>query len=325
MGAHVTGYALHPEHAEGIYSTSKVARAMGPVRGDIRDTLPLRHCMRLTRPEIVFHLAAQALVRRAHRNPAATYDINVTGTQNVLDACRWSGSTRAVVVVTSDKVYENRDGNVPFVEDDKLGGQEPYGVSKAAAEMVVQAFRNAQETDSTMAVATARAGNVIGGGDWAEDRLVPDAMKAFGQGQALVVRNPGATRPWQYVLDPLCGYLLLAERLYQGEQWWRGAWNFGPGPDETISVADIADRLVDRWNERDDSPATWHMMAQDNAPYEAKTLAVDSGKARSHLGWEPRMPLDDALAETVGWYTALRAGADMDRLAAAMVAAYANP
>lgn len=325
MGAQVTGYALPPENENGIYLTSNVAGRMGPVRGDIRHALHLRHCARLTRPEVVFHMAAQSLVRRAHRDPAGTYATNVTGTQNVLDACRWSGFTRAVVVVTSDKVYENTEDRRAFVETDRLGGHEPYGVSKAAAEMVTAAFRTALGADNPMGVATVRAGNVLGGGDWAEDRLVPDAMRAFGSGSDLAVRNPGATRPWQYVLDPLCGYLLLAEELFSGEAHWRDAWNFGPDPADIVSVGDLTGMLAERWNLRDDAPAGWHMAQQDNAPYEAQFLGVDSTKARTQLGWVPRMPLDQALDETVGWYTAVRAGADMARLAAAMVAAYATP
>lgn len=325
MGSNVTGYALPTEYTNGIYGTSVVPQSITSVRGDIRDITSIRECVRLMRPEIVFHLAAQSLVRRAHHDPAGTYATNVSGTQNVLDATRGSPNARAIVVVTSDKVYENRDAGKPFTEDDRLGGVEPYGVSKAAAEMVAQAFRHGLEADSPIGVATARAGNVIGGGDWAEDRLVPDAIKAFSAGAPLTVRNPGATRPWQYVLDPLCGYLLLAERLFQGDRICRSAWNFGPDMSDSIPVADVADKLVESWNENSDIPASWQMVAQAGAPYEARFLGVNSTKAQTELGWHPRMPLDLAIAETVGWYTAQRNGANMARLSAAMIAAYALP
>ena len=325
MGARVNGFALPPEHAAGIYTAAGVAGRITPVNGDIRDLTPLRYCMQITRPEVVFHLAAQALVRRAARDPVGTYRSNVIGTAHVLEAARLTPSVRAVVVVTSDKVYDNRDDGRAFSEDDRLGGREPYGASKAATEMVVEAFRHGLGEDYPLAVATVRAGNVIGGGDWGEDRLVPDAMRAFAAGTALTVRNPGATRPWQYVLDPLSGYMMLAEQLFNGHPAWRGAWNFGPGPGKAAPVAEIADELVRLWGEHGGATAGWQAAAQDGAPYEARFLGVDSSKAQSALGWYPRVPLDLALAETVGWYAAQARGSDIARLSAAMIAAYMEP
>jgi len=317
MGADVTGYALPPENGDGIFIAADVGRGMTPVTGDIRDISRLKQCISLMRPEIVFHLAAQAIVRRAHRDPHTTYAINVSGTAKVLDAAHAYPFVKTVVVVTSDKVYENTAADRPFREDDRLGGLEPYSVSKASAEMVTAAFRH-NLGDHPLAIATARAGNVIGGGDWGEDRLIPDAIRAFRHGMPLEVRNPISTRPWQHVLDPLCGYLLLAERLTQGDRSWRTAWNFGSAI--STDVAQLADIVVEHWNKTGGSPAAaWHATLQHGAPYEARSLRLDSSKAMMELGWRPRLPLTQAIEWTVDWYLHQAHGVPMEGPSLAMI------
>jgi CDP-glucose 4,6-dehydratase len=281
--------------------------------------------MHLMRPEIVFHMAAQSLVRRAHQDPVETYDVNVVGTVKVLEEIRRCRSVRATVVVTSDKVYKNDNRGRAFTETDALGGDEPYGASKAAAEFAVAAFRKSLAANRRLKVATARAGNVFGGGDWAEDRLVPDAMRAFAGGLPLILRNSGSTRPWQYVLDPLCGYLLLAERLFAGDDDAASAWNFGPDEAVGTPVSDVADLLVEYWNDTGAGDASWESAQERAAPYEARTLGVDSTKARTHLAWQPRISLEDGLAVTVTWHRAQLDGADMATAAAVALDAYLAP
>ena len=248
-------------------------------------------------------------------DPEETYSTNVVGLSGILDAVSRCGTTRALIVATSDKVYENREQGRPFVEDDPLGGVEPYGVSKAVGEFICEAFRSSLPEDTDLAVATVRAGNVIGGGDWAEDRLIPDAMRAFLDNRPFSVRNPDSTRPWQHVFDPLAGYLMLAERLYYGDTSWRTAWNFGPdGTEKTMAppVREIADRLVAGWNNLDgSSTARWQDDSEAEAPYEAQLLSVDSTKARNELNWAPRISLEQGLDLTLAWYMALKRGQDM--------------
>ena len=273
--------------------------------------------MRAAAPEVVFHLSAQALVRRARAEPDETFETNVMGTLRVLEAVRATPSVKAVVVVTSDKVYDNREWPWPYRETDALGGKEPYGASKAASEMVVQAYRHSyfSDADRPVAIATARAGNVIGGGDWAEDRLVPDAMRAFIAKTPLVVRNPAAVRPWQHVLEPLIGYVRLADALLGGLTIpGDGGFNFGPAGDDARSVCDIADALVARWGDG----ARWE---RDPAvhPYEARLLEVDSSRARSVLGWSPKWRLDEGLAHSVDWYRAVASGKDAREVTLAQI------
>ncbi len=319
FGAQVTGYALPAEHQEGIYVAADVARGIVPVNGDLKDRSRLRHLVELMRPDVIFHLAAQALVRRGHADPLGTYMSNVMGTAEVLEAARLSPFVRAVVVVTSDKVYENIDEGRAFKEGDRLGGLEPYGVSKAAAEMVVTAFRHGLNGEGP-AVASARAGNVLGGGDFAEDRLVPDAIRAFRSYTPLEIRNPQSTRPWQHVLDPLAGYIMLAERLCEGDPMWRRAWNFGA--ETAAPVYTLADKMVELWNRAGISEASWVSSADPTAPYEAKVLALDSTETRDSLDWWPRLGLTDALSWTMDWYIAQAMGESMYGTSAAMIDSY---
>ena len=318
LGARVTGYALAPEPGPSLFEAARIGElAATSVIADIRDRARLTAAMRAAEPEVVFHLAAQALVRRARAEPDETFETNVMGTLRVLEAVRATPSVKAVVVVTSDKVYDNREWPWPYRETDALGGKEPYGASKAASEMVVQAWRHSYFSagDRPVAIASARAGNVIGGGDWAEDRLVPDAMRAFAAKAPLVVRNPSAVRPWQHVLEPVAGYVRLADALLGGLAVPDdGGFNFGPAGGEARAVRDIADALADRWGDG----ARW---ARDPAahPYEARWLEVDSSRARAVLGWSPKWRLDEGLARTVDWHRAVLSGADARALTLAQI------
>ena len=308
LGARVTGYALAPEPGPSLFEAAGIGElAAASIIGDIRDGDRIKQAMGAARPEVVFHLAAQALVRRARAEPDETFETNVMGTLRVLEAVRATPSVKAVVVVTSDKVYDNREWPWPYRETDALGGKEPYGASKAASEMVVQAYRHSYfGGERPVAIATARAGNVIGGGDWAVDRLVPDAIRAFSANVPLVVRNPSAVRPWQHVLEPVAGYVRLAEALLGGlEAPHDGGFNFGPAGDDARPVRDVVQALMMRWAEA----ASWHRDPSVQ-PYEARLLEVDSSRSRSVLGWSPKWRLDEGLARTVDWYRAVASGQD---------------
>ena len=311
MGARVTGYALDPPEGPSFFASTGLGRAITDKRGDVRDVAATRAAFEDARPEVVFHLAAQPLVRESYRAPVETYATNVVGTACVLDACRTCSSVRAVLVVTSDKCYDNRDSTRGYLETDRLGGHDPYSSSKACAELVCDAFRRSYFVAATpaIALATARAGNVIGGGDWSADRLLPDLIRAAAQGRETLIRHPEATRPWQHVLDPVHGYLLLAERLLEAPRGFDEAWNFGPDPASEVSVGEVVSRAARRWPGR----IRWRRDAGTH-PHEARRLALDSGKAHQKLGWQPRLSLDDALQLTLEWYARALAN-DKDLLA----------
>ncbi|HKP90218.1 MAG TPA: CDP-glucose 4,6-dehydratase, partial [Thermoleophilaceae bacterium] len=277
----------------------------------------VRAAVAAARPEIALHMAAQPLVRRSFDEPLQTYDANVMGTAHVLDALRDSPDARAVVVVTSDKCYEPRPDGRPCREGDPLGGADPYSSSKACAELVTAAYRSS--FPGGPAIASARAGNVIGGGDWAEDRLVPDAMRAAADGGELVVRNPDAVRPWQHVLNPLAGYLALAERLWD-DPGAAGAWNFGPDPGDELPVSEIAGRVCDLWG----GGLGWRA-EPDGGPPETALLRLDSSKARAQLGWTPAWDIDAGLRATVDWFRSLRDGEDAAAVCARQIAGYNGP
>jgi CDP-glucose 4,6-dehydratase len=322
LEAQAGGFALAPASVPSLYEVARIGDVGPSIIGDIRDREQLSSAMRAAQPEIVFHLAAQALVRPARAQPLETFSTNVMGTAQVLEAVRETASVKAVVVVTSDKVYDNVEWDWAYRESDRLGGKEPYGASKACTEIVVDAYRHSYFSgpDRTVQIATARAGNVIGGGDWAEDRLIPDAVRAFSAGQPLVVRNPAAVRPWQHVLEPLSGYLRLAEALVDGTPLpGHPAFNFGPYSEDAVPVSAIADQLVSRWN----SGAAWRQ-DQGFQPYEARLLEVDSARARSVLGWSPRWRLREALDRTVDWYKAHYAGKDMRAFTLSQIDEYLN-
>jgi len=304
-GARVTGFALPPPTDPAFYRATALDRMVEGIEGDIRDAAHLARALAAAKPEIVLHLAAQPLVRPAYADPLGTFSTNVMGTANLMQAMRGLDSLRAAVIVTTDKVYDNREWLWGYRENDALGGREPYGASKACAEMVVDAFRDSYfaPREHTVGIATLRAGNVIGGGDFATDRLVPDAVRAFAQQAPLRLRNPKAVRPWQHVMEPVAGLLTLAERLAESPRAYAGPWNLGPAEGEAKPVAWVADRLAELWGEG----ATWTHALGDE-PYEARLLALNSAKAAAALGWSTRWPLDEALAHTVAWYKAHRAG-----------------
>jgi len=297
LGARMTGVALPPSTTPSHWNL--LGLAMADRRLDIRASADLAALVAEGQPEIVFHLAAQPLVRRSYRDPLETWSTNVMGTVNLLDACRHARSLRAIVVVTSDKCYENREWERGYREADQLGGHDPYSASKAATELVAASYRGAffGARDAPL-IATARAGNVIGGGDWSEDRLIPDLVQAIASGTNLEIRSPAATRPWQHVLESLGGYLLLGARMLEGDRRCAQAWNFGSVPEDNCTVADVLARMRGFWPD-----LAWHVTEQAQ-PHEAHLLQLDSSKARKVLEWRPVWPLDTALEATVRWYRA---------------------
>lgn len=311
LGAELHGYALEPSTDPSLYELGAVDDVVRSTIADVRHVERLRSAVAAARPEVVFHLAAQPIVRRGLEDPLETYAVNVLGTANLLEAVRGSESTRAVVVVTSDKCYAP-NGSKAHREDDRLGGDDPYASSKACAELVVAAYRRSFRLPPT---ATARAGNVIGGGDWSEARLVPDVLRAFGREETAEIRHPQAVRPWQHVLNPLLGYLELAERLATAPGF-EGAWNFGPAAADTTSVREVADRLARLWGDG----ASWTPGAGD--PREAAYLSLDSAKAQELLRWSPVWDLEQSLANVVAWYRSYLGGASVADVTRTQIAAF---
>ncbi len=295
LGAEVTGLALAPVEPS-LFSVAGVGEIVASRLVDLRDAGAVAAVVREARPQIVLHLAAQALVRASYRDPLATFATNTMGTAHLLDALRGQGDVRVAVVVTTDKVYLNREQRAPYREDDPLGGHDPYSASKAAAEIVAASYRNAFLAGQGVAVATARAGNVIGGGDWSEDRLIPDAVRAWNDGVVLDVRRPDAVRPWQHVLEPLAGYLRLAESIWQSPDL-AGAYNFGPALDEAVSVGEVLAIARAAYG-----AGEWRSFARDTDPHEAGLLALDSARAAAQLGFAPRWALSEAVRRTMLWY-----------------------
>lgn len=305
MGADVTGFALPAPTEPSLFEAARIGELVRHIEGDVRDAAALRHIVEACKPEVIFHLAAQPLVRLSYREPVETYATNVMGTVHLLDAARYVDSVRAIVCVTSDKCYENREWIWPYRESDPMGGHDPYSNSKGCAELVVSAWRSSFFAQGGPLLASARAGNVIGGGDWANDRLIPDMVRAMVSGTAPLIRSPGSVRPWQHVLEALHGYLMLAERLLDGESAFAEGWNFGPSDEDARPVSWIVDRLQAAWGGHLETLA-------DNGPqpHEAKLLRLDSSKARTKLGWRPVLPLDDALCWISEWHKAVEDGGD---------------
>ncbi|MGE3541419.1 MAG: CDP-glucose 4,6-dehydratase [Candidatus Tectimicrobiota bacterium] len=295
LGAQVTGLALPPATSPNHWDLLHLD--LPEHRIDIRNAPAVQQAIDQAAPEIIFHLAAQPLVRRSYRDPLETWSSNVMGTANLLQACRDVPTLRAVVLVTTDKVYANREWAWGYRETDRLGGHDPYSASKAASELVVESYRKAFfHAPGAPLLATARAGNVVGGGDWSEDRLIPDLVRAVSTGIPLEIRSPNATRPWQHVLECLGGYLLLGQKLLQGQQSYGEAWNFGPAASDNRTVVEILTHLQDHW------PALVWQMTQQPQPHEANLLYLDNAKAQASLGWRPVWSLETALTVTANWY-----------------------
>jgi CDP-glucose 4,6-dehydratase len=302
LGAVVGGYALVPETDPNLFSILRLDKRVKHIVGDVTDYTGVSAALSGFGPEIVFHLAAQPLVRRSYAQPVRTYATNVMGTAHVLEACRGLKDLRAIVVVTSDKVYENQEGVAGFRESDRLGGRDPYSNSKACCELIVQAYRSSffgtrSVGGAHVALASARSGNMIGGGDWSECRLVPDAMRAFIASRPLEVRSPVSTRPWQHLIDPLRGYLVLAQALCTSIDFSSG-WNFGPFKKDLWKVADLADALVSEWG----TGASWKNCSDPHNPYEAGRLSLDCSRAHDRLRWVPSIPLTRGVVLAVEWY-----------------------
>jgi CDP-glucose 4,6-dehydratase len=310
LGARVSGYALAPSGTPTMFELARVGEVLEHhYLADVRDQAAMTAAMREAAPELVLHLAAQALVRHSYADPVATWSTNVMGTVHLLDAVRACPSVKAALVVTTDKCYENQNWPWGYREHDRLGGNDPYSASKSGAELVAHSYRSSFFGAGGPLIATARAGNVIGGGDWSADRLIPDAVRAVQQGRALPVRNPHATRPWQHVLEPLHGYLLLAARLLDGDATCAGAYNFGPDAADNLPVAALLDGLCAHWPQLE-----WRRDGTQHPAKEAALLYLDSSKARQELGWQVRWPLAAGLQKTAEWYAA--AARDPDRMRA---------
>lgn len=311
MGAHVVGYALQPPTTPSLFETACVAKGMVSVTGDVRDFDHLRSVIAEYAPQIIIHMAAQPLVRYSYSNPIETYATNVMGTVHLLEAVRQVGGVKVVINVTSDKCYENQEWLWGYREFEPMGGHDPYSNSKGCSELVTSAFRKSyfNSTDfhsHGVALASVRAGNVIGGGDWAEDRLIPDIIRAIVQDRPVMIRNPHAIRPWQHVLEPLSGYLVLAQKLWEQGRNHAEAWNFGPMEDDAKPVAWIVERLAEIWGDG----ASWDI-DQAEHPHEAHYLKLDCAKAKTRLGWHPRWNLEQTLQHIIAWYKAYQGKADM--------------
>lgn len=317
LGAEVVGYALPPPTYPNLFEAAGVAGGMESVYGDVRDLPHLKETINRYKPAIVIHMAAQSLVRRSYVDPVETYSINVMGTVHILEAIRASRGVKAVVVVTSDKCYDNRESLYACREQDAMGGRDPYSSSKGCAELVVAAFREAFFKGNNVGLASARAGNVIGGGDWAQDRLVPDIVKAISEGRSVLIRNPHSVRPWQHVLEPLRGYLQLAERLYFDSSRYAEGWNFGPDEGDQWSVDRVVRYFINLWGDG----VAWELDTRGQPP-EARCLKLSCAKAKAKLSWHPLWSLDKGLEATASWYKAYFSNKDVRRLSLQQIEEY---
>ena len=324
LGAEVVGYALNPPTDPSLFEVADVESGMQSIMGDVRDPVRLLSVFSGFRPEIVFHLAAQPLVRHSYVDPVETYSTNVMGTVHLLEAVRKTSGVRAAVNVTSDKCYENREWVWGYRENEPMGGYDPYSNSKGCSELATSAFRNSffnprDYARHGVAIASARAGNVIGGGDWAQDRLVPDILRAIGKREPVVIRNPHAIRPWQHVLEPLSGYLKLAQRLYEEGPSYAEGWNFGPNDEDAKPVSWIVENMTRKWG----GGASWKLDGAEH-PHEAHYLKLDCSKAKTRLGWQPRWGLEQALEMIVSWHKAYLGNGNMKSFCIGQVNEYMN-
>lgn len=302
LGAKVIGYGLDPYTEKDNFVLSDLNNKIVDIRGDLRDEEKLQKVFCEYKPEIVFHLAAQPLVRLSYEKPKETYEVNVMGTLNVLECIRKTESVKVGVMITTDKCYENKEQIWAYRENDPMGGYDPYSSSKGCCELLISSYRNSFMNPKDYekhgkAIASVRAGNVIGGGDWSKDRIVPDCIRALIANKTIEIRNPNAVRPWQHVLEPLGGYLLLASKMYENRTKYCGGWNFGPDNNSIVPVRTIADIIVEKWGNGD-----WNDLSENNALHEANLLSLDCTKAKAYLNWMPKLNIEDALALTVEWY-----------------------
>ena len=320
MGAIIKGYSLAPNTSPSLFEIANVKDGIYSEIGDITDLENLKRSVLDFAPEIVIHMAAQPLVRLSYQDPVGTYQTNVMGTVNLLEAVRACASIKVVVNVTTDKCYENNEWDWGYRENEPMGGHDPYSNSKGCAELVTSAYRRSFfGSGSCVSLASARAGNVIGGGDWSDDRLIPDVLKAFNKGQPVLIRNPLATRPWQHVLEPIRGYLALAEKLYlSGEEFAEG-WNFGPRDEDVRTVGDVLDYLVAHWP----AGASWQLDS-DEQPHEAQLLKLDISKAKNRLKWQPIWELDKTLHAIIDWHQSWASGEDMRAVTLKQITNYEN-
>ncbi len=322
-GAEVMGYSLLPPTSPSLFGVAKVSEGMTSVEGDVRDLAKLQAAIAEHQPDIVFHMAAQPLVRYSYKHPVETYSTNVMGTVHILEAVRQTNCARVVVNITSDKCYENREWVWGYRENEAMGGHDPYSNSKGCAELVAAAYRNSffapeQYDEHATSLASVRAGNVIGGGDWAEDRLIPDIMRAIMAGESVLIRSPNAIRPWQHVLEPLNGYMTLAEQMWEDGATFAEGWNFGPNDEDARPVSWITEQLTRLWGEG----ASWQLDTKVN-PHEATYLKLDCSKAKSRLKWQPKLDLGMTLEWIVEWYQAYMFEQDMQKITAAQIQRYA--
>lgn len=317
LGANVTGYALRPRGPSSLFGIARVDQMIADIDGDVRDLAALERTLKQHAPDIVFHLAAQAIVREGYRAPVETYATNVMGTVNVLEAVRQVGGPRVVLAITSDKCYEpGADEAEPHRESDPMGGHDPYSNSKGCAELVISAYRRSFFSGGT-AIASARAGNIIGGGDFTPDRLIPDLVAAIQAGRTVAIRHPTAVRPWQFVTEPLAGYMTLAHKLWEAPAQFAGGWNFGPLDQPSVTVGEICDRVSALW----DAAPGWRAVP-DHAMHERGILLLDSRKAARELSFAPRLSTDQAVAATIDWYKAWIAGDDMQAFTLRQIATF---
>jgi CDP-glucose 4,6-dehydratase len=319
LGASVHGCSLEAPTQPNFFTETQLQKRLAKATiSDIRDLDALANVLKTARPDIIIHMAAQALVHESYNTPVETFAANVMGTVNVLEAARQVGTAKAIINITTDKCYENKEWLWPYRESDRLGGYDPYSASKACAEIAVAAYRDSFLADSDIHLASVRAGNVIGGGDWATDRLIPDFLRALDAEKMLTIRSPNAIRPWQHVLEPLSGYLLLAEKLYTEGSAFAEAWNFGPNDDDAKPVSWIVDQLCAH------APGTKWQTVNMQQPHEAGLLKLDSSKAKARLGWAPRWNLETALNKTMEWHQAWRSNGDMAAVTNVQIRAYMN-
>ena len=316
LGAVVKGYSLCPSTTPSLFEEARIDRLIASEIGDIRNLSTIKKSMLDFNPDILIHMAAQSLVRYSYRAPIETFEINVLGTANVLEAARSCTNLKSIINITTDKCYENRESDIGYKEDDPMGGYDPYSSSKGCAELVTGAYRRSFFQQQGIGLASVRAGNVIGGGDWAEDRLIPDILTSFNANTPVVVRNPNSTRPWQHVLEPLSGYLILAQKLYNSPDLYSEGWNFGPNDSDVQPVSWILDNMIEKWGS-----GQWQL-DQGAHPHEAGYLKLDISKARQRLNWRPIWSLDKALTFIIEWHIQYLNGVNMQDVSLRQIELY---